>query len=181
MAVTSLPAARDHNSMADNLTPTRRFGNWLRSAVVVIGGGWLQSAALVIGGAWVVYTFGFKEASKSHHIIPSIDVRMLDPSPHKENGKFRAFELGFTVNNASEQDAYIIVGNVISFGHKVWDVPEDIFKKQVDSRTVGPQLMMSAVTWQAERDVVAALVTFQGFELSRAEKATQQYILLVPS
>src|SRR5207253_40604 len=103
------------------------------------------------------------------------------PSPHKENGKFRAFELGFTVNNASEQDAYIIVGNVISFGHKVRDVPEDIFKKQVDSRTVGPQLMMSAVTWQAERDVVAALVTFQGFELSRAEKATQQYILLVSS
>jgi hypothetical protein len=164
--------------MADNHTATGRFGNWLRSAVAIIGGG---SAAAVLGGAWVVYTFVFKEASKSHHIIPSIDARLLEPSPHRENGKFRAFELGFTVNNASEQDAYIIVGKVISFGHKARDASENIFEKSVDSRKVGPQLMMSEVAWQAERQVVGALITFQGFELSRAEKATQQYVLLVPS
>jgi hypothetical protein len=144
---------------------------------------WIQSVAIVLAGGWAIYTFGFKEASKSLHIIPAIDVRALDQPVDKAGAsELRAYELGLSVNNASERDTYLIAGLVILYGHKVApDKPEHFFGTRADTRDVNPQLMMRALNWQDKREVVGALFTFRGFPLSRAEKAIQQYVLFAPT
>jgi hypothetical protein len=138
----------------------------------------LPSLAIIGAAAWALYTFVLKEKTKTHYIIPSIEVTSERKA---EDGKYRAFELSFTVNNASEGDVYLIAGIVYAFGHTTEDCPDSIRNKTVNSSTHGPQLMMTAVTWGSQRDALGALVTFPRFNLARTAKATQQYVLLVPT
>ena len=145
---------------------------------------WAQSAAILIAGGWAFYAFVLKEESKSQHIIPSVNVHVLEPSAHApEGGKFTAIELGLTVENVSERDAYIIAAVVVSFGHRARDASADIVKRPpIDLRNVGAQLIMGALEWSGNgRDVAGELVTLPRFKLIRAEKLTHQYVLFVPS
>lgn len=87
--------------------------------------------ALVIAGAWVFYTFVLKESSKTHYIFPSVQVLALDPPKVGADGSmFRAFELGLTVNNASERDVYIVVATASAFGHTAKAVSDKRFGYQ---------------------------------------------------
>ncbi len=87
------------------------------------------------------------------------------------------------MHNVSERDLYIIAGIVYAFGHKAEPEREDDFyQKGVDTKKMGPQMMMRGVNWRGRgRDDLGVTVTFPKFALARAEKATQQYVLLTPS
>lgn len=143
----------------------------------------LKVLTIVIAGVWVLYTFVLKEISKTHHIIPSIEVRAYAPADRgTDAGRFRAFELDLTAHNASERDVYIIAGIARANVYQSKPEPDAQFDQyKFDTHDTGPQLMMKPLRWRAKQDVLAVLATFLSFDLARGGKANQQYILLVPS
>jgi hypothetical protein len=145
----------------------------------------LQIVAFGCGGVWILYTFVFKEITKTHYITPTLEVhpvRVLDPA--SADGKFRAFELTISANNPSERDSYIIAAIATTFGHKSADQPDKRFgDRRVSTEEGRSHVMMRDIDWtdDGRRDVLGVAITFPKFNLARGDKATQRYVLVVSS